>query len=54
MWQGCWLFWEAVGCAGRLLVALGVAGYAGEPGRVLALLGDSFPVVHAAVCFLLT
>ena len=36
---GCWLCWEA-------------AGYAEEVGRASGFSGDSFPVVHALVCFL--
>ena len=44
--MGCWLLPEAADYAGRLLAELG------RQAGPLALLGGSFPVVHAVVCFL--
>ena len=53
-----WVPGEAAGYAGRLLVVLGAAGclwrllvMLGRQAGPLALLGDSFLVVHAVVCF---
>ena len=61
MLGGCWLCWEAAPMLGGCWLPLGIAGYARRllfalggcwfPLELLAVLGGSFPVVHAVVWF---